>query len=243
MIINQFLLIIKNQPIFIDLSKKVSLPQKNKMEIVSVVTGDFVNSSKGDDLWRRAMLSIVDKAVAEMSGYLGIMQLEFFRGDSFQILVERPENALRVAVLLRAALCSQTSSDCPFFWDARLAIGIGDVVYRSKDLAKSSGHAFIYSGRTLDDMKHERMAIRTSWESINEEFAVSTPFADDIISNWTVRQADLVYDSLLYDVSQFRMAVEREMSAQNVSKILKAAKIELIKNYLHRFESLIYDRI
>ena len=211
--------------------------------MVGVITGDFINSTKGDDLWRREMLSIVDNVVGEMWGRFGALQLEFFRGDSFQILVERPEKTLLVAVLIRAALCGRTSQDCPFIWDARMAIGIGDVAYRSDELAKSSGRAFIYSGRTLDMMKNERLAIKTDWECVNEEFSVSTPFADDIISNWTIKQADLVYDYLLFDVSQFRMAVERDMSAQNVSKILKAAKVELIKNYLLRFESLIYDRI
>lgn len=213
------------------------------MIMVGVITGDFVNSTKGDDLWRRKMLSIVDDVVGETGRVCGSMQLEFFRGDSFQILVEQPEKALRVAVLLRAALCNRTSEDCPFIWDARMAIGVGKLTYKSEKLAKSSGNAFIYSGRTLDTMKNERLAIKTDWEGVNDEFSVSTPFADDIISNWTVRQADLVYDYLLYDVSQFRMAVERDISAQNVSKILKAAKVELIKNYLLRFERVIYGRI
>lgn len=216
--------------------------QKNK-KMVGVITGDFINSTKGDDLWRRKMLTIVENVVGEVYARCGNIQLEFFRGDSFQILVEQPEKALRVAVLLRAAIRSRTLPESPFIWDARLAVGVGKVSFRSEYLAKSSGQAFLYSGKTLDTMKNERLAVKTTWKSVDEEFSVSTPFADDILSNWTVRQADLAYDSMLFDVSQFRMAVDRDMSAQNVSKILKAARVELIKNYLNRFENLIYDRI
>ena len=127
-------------------------------------------------------------------------------------------------------------------WDARMAIGVGGVKYRTDSLAKSNGDAFVYSGRTLDEMGNERLAIKTHWVPMNDEFAVSTPFADDLISQWTRVQANVIYDYLLYDVTQGQIARKKGMSPQNVSKVLKAGRIELIINYIKRFEKLIYDK-
>ena len=77
---------------------------------------------------------------------------------------------------------------------------------------------------------------------INDEFAVLTPFADDIISHWTRVQANVIYDYLLLNVTQGQIAKERGMTPQNVSKVLKAGRTELIINYVKRFEKLIYDK-
>lgn len=213
------------------------------MEIVGVITGDFVGSSKVDDDWRIEMISIIENVAEDFYSNRGKTQLEFYRGDSFQILVENPEQTLLMAILLRAALCNHTHKNSSFIWDARVAVGIGNVKYKSKDLAKSNGDAFIFSGRALDSMKNKLLAIKTCWKDVNDEFAVSTPFADEIISNWTIKQGGLIYDYLLSGVSQFQLAKERKMTAQNVNNILKAAKAELIINYLKRFEKVIHDRI
>ena len=213
------------------------------MKTVGVITGDFVGTSKLDDDWRIEMLSIIENVAEEFQHYRGKIQFEFYRGDSFQMLVERPEQTLLMAILLRAALCNHTHKNSPFIWDARVAVGIGEIIYKSKDLARSNGDAFVFSGRTLDSMKNKFLAIKTSWKDVNDEFAVSTPFADEIISNWTIKQAGLMYDYLLSGVSQFQLAIEKNMTAQNVNNILKAAKAELIINYLKRFEKVIHDRI
>lgn len=213
------------------------------MKIVSVITGDIIGSTLGNDSQRRKMLDVVEGSLDEIQNELVFrMQLEFFRGDAFQILIEKPEKALLVAVLLRAALSDNTPKDNLYMWDARMAIGVGGVKYRTDSLAKSNGDAFVYSGRTLDEMGNERLAIKTHWVPMNDEFAVSTPFADDLISQWTRVQANVIYDYLLYDVTQGQIARKKGMSPQNVSKVLKAGRIELIINYIKRFEKLIYDK-
>ena len=213
------------------------------MKIVSVITGDIIGSTLGNDSQRRKMLDVVEGSLDEIQNELVFrMQLEFFRGDAFQILIEKPEKALLVAVLLRAALSGNTPKDNLYMWDARMAIGVGGVKYRTDSLAKSNGDAFVYSGRTLDEMRNERLAIKTHWVPMNDEFAVSTPFADDLISQWTRVQANVIYDYLLYDVTQGQIARKKGMSPQNVSKVLKAGRIELIINYIKRFEKLIYDK-
>lgn len=37
-----------------------------------------------------------------------LKKVEFFRGDSFQMVIDAPENAMKIAVLLRAGLRSCT---------------------------------------------------------------------------------------------------------------------------------------
>ena len=41
-----------------------------------------------------------------------LKKVEFFRGDSFQMIIDAPENAMKIAVLLRAGLRSCTPKEC-----------------------------------------------------------------------------------------------------------------------------------
>jgi hypothetical protein len=91
----------------------------------------------------------------------------------------------------------------------------------------------------LDEIGKRRLAVRTRWEDVNDELKVSTAFADDIISGWSFSQAFVIYSALLYQIPQREIAHEINKSAQNVSKLLGAAKENLIRMYLERYAVLI----
>ncbi|GAD04449.1 hypothetical protein HQ45_07085 [Porphyromonas crevioricanis] len=212
------------------------------MKIKGVITGDIVSSSSIQLEWREKLLLTMQE-IAEDLKEVSDLQIEFFRGDSFQLLVEQPEKTLLVAILFRAGLVSRTPQESKRRWDARVSIGIGEVSFLSDNILVSDGEAFHFSGREMDDIKKKRLTLRTRWEHINEELSVSTAFADDIISGWTQAQAEVIYLVLLHDITQKEIASRIDKSPQTISKLLGTAKENLIKKYLERYQKLILKEI
>lgn len=208
------------------------------MDIKAVITGDIVNSTTIKIHWRRELIDSIQQ-IAEDLRVLSPLKIELFRGDSFQLIVDKPEEALKIAILLRAGLKSHTPLESKNIWDARIALGVGEISYTSDRVVVSDGEAFHFSGWGLDEIGKRRLTIRTRWEDINEELKVSTAFADDIISGWTCSQAQVIYQTLLYQTPQKEIAIKYNKTAQNISKLLGAAKENLICIYLERYSALI----
>lgn len=204
----------------------------------AVITGDIISSTSIPFEERKKLLDIFDKIVNDLQS-LCELKCEIFRGDSFQILVEKAELALEVAVLIRAGLKMNTPENSKIIWDARVAIGVGEIEFIDDKVITSDGEAFKYSGRAFDELIKTNLTIKTRWDNINEELKLSTLFADDIISNWTEIQAFVVYKSLLLNKSQKEIADEQNKSAQNISKISVNAKEKLIRQYINRYYNLI----
>ena len=83
----------------------------------------------------------------------------------------------------------------------------------------------------------------TPWKAVNEELRVSTAFADDIVSGWTQRQSEVMFQCLTTDISHAEIGNKFGISRQMVDKTLKAGKEELISLFINRFEELINERI
>ena len=166
-----------------------------------------------------------------------------FRGDSFQAVIDSPENAMKIAVLLRAGLKGHTPKECKKPWDARLSIGVGTISYHADNTVLSDGEAFQYSGRELDEMGKRRLVVKTRWADVNEELLVSGAFADEVVSSWSVPQSQAAYQALLYNISQKEIANKFQKSAQNISKLLGAAKVNLVQMYIDRYHKLISNLI
>ena len=210
------------------------------METKAIITGDIVQSTQ--ILSRSELLSSIQTLVGELQE-LTPFKFELFRGDSFQLLLDDPIHALKIALLIRAGLQGKTTEASPHKWDARLSIGLGTINYTSDQIITSDGEAYRNSGREFDALGKRRLALRTPWEAVNDEFAVSTAFADDIISGWSITQAQTIYQSLFYDITQRDMAEKLGRTSQNISKLLVAAKESLLKLYLKRFETVIKSRL
>jgi hypothetical protein len=210
--------------------------------MTGVITGDIINSTSISAGHKTALLA----AIAETSNELEVfspLQSEVFRGDSFQLMVERPEMAMQVAVMFRAGLKSRTPKDAKQLWDARLAVGIGDVDYLSDRVTVSDGEAFRLSGREFDELGRRTLSVMTRWEDVNKELYVLTLFVDDIISNWTVSQSLAVYMSIVDGMTQKDIADRLGQSAQNISKLSTAAREKHIRTYLNRCNLLITNKL
>ena len=165
----------------------------NMDKIKGVITGDIIDSSAIQIEYRDFLLKSIQK-IAEELNVIEPLKIEFFRGDSFQMVINNPENAMQIAILLRAGLKSHTPKGCEKPWDARLSLGVGTISYHADNVVLSDGEAFQYSGRELDEMGKRRLIVKTRWSDVNDELLVSTAFADDVISSWSVSQSRLYHN-------------------------------------------------
>ena len=206
-----------------------------------VITGDVVGSTKINDFGK--LPKLINDLITEISLYCTKCKVEISRGDSFQVLVEDPKQALLVALLIRAGFRKSSIDLGNKDLDVRLSVGIGEVSYMDEKIGQSNGEAFILSGHGFDNLtKAQRLSVQTFSESINSELKVETAFVDDIVSNWTHLHGEIMYQSLLTDATQCELAKKLGTSQQNICKRLYCAKEKLVRLYLNRFSSLIIDK-
>ena len=206
-----------------------------------VITGDVVGSTKINDFGK--LPKLINDLITEISLCCTKCKVEISRGDSFQVLVEDPKQALLVALLIRAGFRKSSIDLGNKDLDVRLSVGIGEVSYMDEKIGQSNGEAFILSGHGFDNLtKAQRLSVQTFSESINSELKVETAFIDDIVSNWTHLHGEIMYQSLLTDSTQCELAKKLGTSQQNICKRLRCAKEKLVRLYLNRFSSLIIDK-
>jgi hypothetical protein len=163
-------------------------------------------------------------------------EVEFFRSDSWQVVVAEPGVALRAAMFIRASLLAEGGSD------TRIAIGIGEVrrVVRGK-VSLSSGDALTLSGHALDSMSPAfRMTIAASDAvgPLAPWLPVVACLCDSLIRLWTKRQAGIVRELLLAFPSRTHAEVADRLGVtrQNVSKSLAGAGWQSLQEALRVFE-------
>jgi hypothetical protein len=206
--------------------------------VYAVLTGDLIGSTKlapdGLAAARTAMTTTLTRFRAGWSDAL-IGEIEFFRGDSWQILLARPELALRLALLIRAALRAERTgrskgvSGRKRAPDTRLAICIGfaDQIVPEK-ISVSNGEVFVLSGRALDqETVHFAMtaSLPDRAKPVSDWLAAVTHLCDSIVSRWTARQAELMRVRLLSNLTQQAIAtgLRRRVAKQSVQGSLASA--------------------
>ena len=205
--------------------------------IKGVITGDLVNSSNIAAEWRQTVVDALNTCATDFMSLTPI-KIDMYRGDSFQVVVDSPEQALSVAIALRASLRASTP-DKSEAWDARLSVGIGEISFESNNIVTSDGEAFRLSGRSFDNIGKKRLSISTTWADFDNAIELVTRFADEVITSWTTKQAKVVYQSILFPKLQKDMADELDMTRQNFNYLWGASKGQLILDYIEYYKSLI----
>ncbi|WP_321437333.1 winged helix-turn-helix transcriptional regulator [uncultured Bacteroides sp.] len=212
------------------------------MHIQGVITGDIVDSTKVESNKRTELLLALKETIADINQYIGLVKIEIYRGDSFQIIIPDSVNALRIAILIRLGLQRKTPNENirSQKWDARISLGIGDISFSAPSIPESDGEAFRNSGRAFDKLgKNYHLIISTPWSEINNELEVSTKFADILINSWSYLQIEVIYHSLLIRMTQKELAKRLNLSPQTLNKRIVNAKVEAIEKYIARFEQII----
>jgi SatD family (SatD) len=155
--------------------------------MVAVITGDIINSKKVNP---KKWLKPLKKELAD----IGITPKfwEIYRGDSFQVLLNKPENALQTTIKIKSALKSIRDVD------ARMAVGLGDITYNAPKITESNGSAFVHSGEKFEMLNKQKqnLAIKSDWTDFDSEMNLFLKLALIAMDNWTVNAAEIVNTAL-----------------------------------------------
>ena len=174
----------------------------NTNQQYAVLSGDLVKSSKMSASQSKGAMDHLRKAADEFErnhpkSIVG--RLDSFRHDSWQLLLGKPELAIRAAVYLRAALKLQ--SDAKIKYDTRISIGIGTVESISKRrISDSRGEAFTWSGKGLDAMDAEGLTFAVSEEPLVHELWLAhsvVPLLDCVCGDWTAKESRAVHRTMM----------------------------------------------
>jgi hypothetical protein len=171
-----------------------------RTKVYAVLTGDLVKSSKLSTAQSRRAMDRLKAMAAEFGKvYPGTVvgRMDTFRHDSWQLLIERPDLALRTAVFLRAAL--KVGSDARTKYDTRISIGVGraeSIVKRR--ISDSNGPAFTLSGKGLDAMRNECLVFSAEEESPVSRWLSQAvvPLVDSLTADWTPTECVAVLGAL-----------------------------------------------
>ncbi|MGY5849472.1 SatD family protein [Salegentibacter sp. F14] len=210
--------------------------------MIAVLTADLIDSTNySEDLISHVIAVLKDEFAAIEKKYPS-SDFTIYRGDSFQGVLQNPEEALFVVLQLKTAILKISTTEKGKLREAdlRIAIGIGSMDYQGSTIEESNGQAFQFSGRSLDEMKDEgrKTRLKTPNESINGEFEASFFLLDEITDRWSTASAEVIY-FLLKGLKEKEIARELNISQSAVNQRKKAAGWEAINSLLVRYKDII----
>lgn len=186
--------------------------------MTTIITGDIVNSQKlPTETWidgLKKLLNSFGKSPAEW---------ELYRGDEFQIEVKNPEDALLVAIQIKAYLKTMKL-------DARMSIGIGDKTYKAKKISESNGTAFVNSGKLFETLKKQKinLAIQSGNTDFDAEMNLILRLGLTFMDNWLIQSAEFVLIAITNQtLSQEEIGVKLGINQAAVSRRRKRAQFDL----------------
>jgi hypothetical protein len=221
----------------------------------AVITGDIIHSTRMDEETRLEVSKSIARFFKELEGAFKVRS-EMFRGDSFQCLVPKVEDALTVALLIKMRIRSLNPSELHsvkakskprkaktvdltnWVFDARLAIGIGEVPKSVKELATTSSEAFFLSGHLLDDMKSRKQSLDIDTEDkYREELETEMVLLDNIIARTTALQCEVIHWKL-WGLAEIDIANKLGIGQSAVNQRSNAGSWNAISTMVERFETI-----
>jgi len=198
--------------------------------MIAVITGDVINSKKNAP---RIWLTPLKKELNSIGKTPKIW--EIYRGDSFQVVISKAEDALLVAMKLKASLKAVKGIN------VRMAIGIGKRTYNAAKVTESNGSAFVNSGEKFEMLKQQKqnLAIKSDFEQFDEEINLYLKLALIAMNNWTVNTAEIVSVAMENpDKSQQQLGQMVGIKQSAISTRLRRAYYEEIMevNEMYKFK-------
>lgn len=210
-----------------------------KGKLYAAITGDIVNFSRLPAEEREKLQRTMKEGSKVLRRtFRGSVPLDVdvFRGDSWQLLVTDPEKSLRIGLFYRAFLRAATATSK---WDTRMAIAIGTVDFVPGDgVSKGDGQAYRYSGKALEEMaKSSNICFRFPQMDVEESLDVLVHLLDVLAINWSDKQA-LAITGALQGMKQeeIRSLWKPPITQQSVNRHLQRAGWFPIEKAIEFFE-------
>ncbi|MGB7296923.1 MAG: hypothetical protein WBC70_15165 [Candidatus Aminicenantales bacterium] len=226
------------------------MPGKHNEQLkCAVITGDFIASSKlAPKDWDRLHTVMKQTSRLLRESFKGIVPLDvdIFRGDSWQMLVIDPAKALRLSLFYRATIRAKTA--IPNL-DTRMAVAVGDIDSIPKTrVSEGHGEAYILSGEALDRLnksKTANMCFDHKNDEIAETFDTIVRLMDAIATRWTDKQA-LAISGALRGMKQEEIAEklwEKRVTQQAVAQHLSRAGWDAVEKGIEYFEKRLKNNL
>jgi len=205
-----------------------------KMQKAAVISGDIIGSSLLKPASRKKLQQLLDRLLKHTAEQWPDMRYQQYRGDSLQITFTGNRLvALRMVLLLHNYLIAQN-------YKIRLAVGVGEISFKSNQVITSDGSAFQASGPYLDELAKsgEIISIAGSDDEFTTEWQVHSASLNYILERLTPQQAEALYLQL-QDLTQNIIAQELRIKQPSVHQRLQAAGWPVVNKILTRFESVI----
>jgi len=213
----------------------------------AALTGDIIDSTKLSNseihtTWETIKVVVEDFSIIHADTFEG--GVDFYRGDSWQLLLRKPKYALRLALLIRARIRAEVNID------TRISIGMGLVNEINENrISMSQGEAFVLSGHSLDDISGyfaftgelpKRAGDLRKW------FPVMLFLCSEIVESWTRRQAEIVSKALLLDKPTHSLIAKSlipVVKKQTVSDSLRGANWRVLQETIAVFEETNWQKL
>ena len=200
----------------------------------AVISGDVIGSSTLKPAARQKLQQVLDAFFRQAVKEWPDLKVQQYRGDSLQALFTNSRaKALRAALSLHCFLIKEKFA-------IRLAIGVGDISYKSKDVITSDGSAFQASGPYLDELMKsgDVICVAGEREAFTAEWLVHSASLNYLIQHWSPKHAEAMYLQLR-DQTQQEIARKLKIKQPSVHQRLQIAGWPVVQKILQRFESVI----
>ncbi len=213
------------------------MPQQTQS--IAVLTGDLFRSTElGPENIIHAFKVLEEHSKAFARWHEAPMHFSRHRGDGWQVVLARPDLALRTALAFRAALRAGGNE-----FDSYIGIATGEVSGEiGPDLNRETARPFVESGRLVDHLKDVPSWIRMMHKS-GGAISSTTGLVDYISQGWTPTQAMTILPLLdpLQKPSLTDLAKALGKSRQAVSKAAEAAAFAPLVFALKTIEDAAHD--
>jgi hypothetical protein len=214
------------------------MAKEKSKKLYSVITGDIVKSSKLSLDQHKQFIKVMRSCSKDISKVFPDAlkyEPELFRGDSWQLLIKRPELAFSIALFYRAYLKAKMQLSSI---DARMAISIGTV-----DFIESSfgvGDAYKNSGKALDKKGKRKLKFVSDIITNSDVIDLIIYNSDFISSRWTSNQSKIVLLAL-QNMDQRAIASKLRITQQAVSKQIDSAGWAIVSESIAYFKNTILN--
>jgi hypothetical protein len=193
--------------------------------MIAVITGDIIESRSlvSQQEWLIPIQSLFSKWGKVNETW------EIFRGDSFQLEILNPLEALHKAILIKATIKSITGNQIqkrsgPV--DVRMSIGLGDKENGNIPIGTRTGPAYYHSGEAFELLreKEQNLLIKSDWNDFDREMNLMFKLALIVMDNWTMNSAEIIKIALENPgIKQIEISEIINIEQQSVSGRFKRA--------------------
>lgn len=188
--------------------------------MIAVLKGDIIASRKmsSQALWLTPLKNILSQWGESPKDW------ELVWGDSFQLQINNPKEALHKAIAIKTILRKSEV-------DARMAIGIGALSYQGEKVSESNGPAFIHSGEIFEELRKDKvnLAVKSPWLDFDAEINLYLKLGGFIMDHWTISSAEIMQIAMEKPkITQGEIGKFLGIAQSSVSNRWQRAKVDAI---------------